>query len=211
MPRINQIAYNSLRQKTQMIDPDLGTFTYEYDHLSSTTALSDEDGNILAMDQYLPYGGDKNSNDLLQNSSYKFTDQEQDDGTGLYNYDARFYDPVIGQFVMADTFVPDQFNPQSWNRYAYCLNNPLIYVDPTEHEAGDVSGMLGSLQGSHDDFTLSNTDCAELGLTVIGGIVAGFKGSKEGVVMADAFYVNKVLKYKKKVKPIRSKKKRIRR
>ncbi|MCD4742313.1 MAG: RHS repeat-associated core domain-containing protein [Desulfobacteraceae bacterium] len=85
------------------------------------------------MSQYLPYGGDKNPNDLLQNSSYKFTDQEQDEGTGLYNYDARLYDPVLGQFIMADTIVPNPFNPQSFNRYTYCLNNPIKYTDHRGH------------------------------------------------------------------------------
>ena len=29
--------------------------------------------------------------------------------------------------------IPDQYNPQSLNRYSYCLNNPLIYTDPTGH------------------------------------------------------------------------------
>ncbi|MBU1342850.1 MAG: RHS repeat-associated core domain-containing protein, partial [Proteobacteria bacterium] len=71
-------------------------------------------------------------------------DQEQDDGTGLYNYDARLYDPVLGQFVMADTLVPDQFNPQSLNRYVYCYNNPMSYVDPNGHVVLGLSKALGS-------------------------------------------------------------------
>ncbi|MCP4023688.1 MAG: RHS repeat-associated core domain-containing protein [Desulfobacteraceae bacterium] len=79
----------------------------------------------------MPFGEDRDTNSLLATSAYKFTDQEQDDGTGLYNYDARLYDPVLGQFVMADSIVPDLYNPQSLNRYAYCLNNPLIYTDPS--------------------------------------------------------------------------------
>jgi len=66
-------------------------------------------------------------------SNYKFTDQELDQSTGLYNYDARLYDPLIGRFVNADSMVPDQYSPQSLNRYSYCANNPLIYVDPSGH------------------------------------------------------------------------------
>ncbi len=62
-----------------------------------------------------------------------FTDQEIDAETGLYNYDARLYDPVIGRFISADTEVPEPFNPQSLNRYTYCLNNPIIYIDPSGH------------------------------------------------------------------------------
>lgn len=106
---------------------------YHKDHLGSTNAISREDGTIIDAGEYLPYGLDRSENDLLQSSAYKFTDQEQDAGTGLYNYDARLYDPGLGQFVMADTIVPDLFDPQSLNRYAYCLNNPLKYTDPTGH------------------------------------------------------------------------------
>lgn len=63
-----------------------------------------------------------------------FTDQELDSETGLYNYDARLYDPSIGMFISPDGIVPDMYNPQSLNRYAYCLNNPLKYIDPSGHE-----------------------------------------------------------------------------
>jgi hypothetical protein len=48
-------------------------------------------------------------------------------------YRARYYHPALGRFVQADTIVPDPANPQSLNRYAYVLNNPLRYVDPTGH------------------------------------------------------------------------------
>jgi len=62
----------------------------------------------------------------------KFTGQRLD-GTGLYYYGARYYDPVIGRFVSADTVVQDFKNPQMLNRYSYVLNNPLKYADPTGH------------------------------------------------------------------------------
>jgi len=35
--------------------------------------------------------------------------------------------------VSADTLVPEPGNPQSLNRYAYTLNNPLRYTDPSGH------------------------------------------------------------------------------
>jgi RHS repeat-associated protein len=61
------------------------------------------------------------------------TDQELDKESGLYNYDARLYDSIAGAFVSADTVVPDWFDSQSFNRFAYCRNNPLKYKDPTGH------------------------------------------------------------------------------
>jgi RHS repeat-associated protein len=58
------------------------------------------------------------------------TDQIFDEETGLYYYNARYYDPELGRFNQADTIVPSAANPQTLNRYSYCGNNPLKYVDP---------------------------------------------------------------------------------
>ncbi|MBU1751451.1 MAG: RHS repeat-associated core domain-containing protein, partial [Chloroflexi bacterium] len=60
-----------------------------------------------------------------------------DTGTGLLYYGARYYDPLLGRFVSADTVVPGAGNPQAFNRYSYVLNNPLRYVDPTGHGGND--------------------------------------------------------------------------
>lgn len=65
--------------------------------------------------------------------AYKFTGQRLDEGTGLYYYGARYYDPLLGRFVQADTIVPEPGNPQALNRYAYVYNNPLRYRDSTGH------------------------------------------------------------------------------
>jgi len=43
----------------------------------------------------------------------------------------RLYDPVVGRFFSPDNYVQLPDNPQSYNRYSYCLNNPLKYTDPS--------------------------------------------------------------------------------
>ena len=55
----------------------------------------------------------------------RFTGQRAEAGIGLMDYRARFYDPVLGRFVSADTIVPEPGNPQGLNRFSYVLNNPL--------------------------------------------------------------------------------------
>jgi RHS repeat-associated protein len=50
---------------------------------------------------------------------------------GLINMNGRLYDPLLGRFLSPDNFVQMPNNTQSYNRFAYCLNNPLIYIDPT--------------------------------------------------------------------------------
>jgi RHS repeat-associated protein len=59
-----------------------------------------------------------------------FTGQRLDD-TGLYYYNARYYDPTIGRFISGDRIVQDISRPQTLNHYSYCINNPLKYNDPT--------------------------------------------------------------------------------
>jgi RHS repeat-associated protein len=108
------------------------TYHFHKDHLGSSSVITEQDSSDTELSQYLPYGGQRGTSDISV-TDYKFTDQEHDSSTGLYNYDARFYDPVIGRFIMADTVVPEWDNPQSMNRYSYCLNNPLIYIDPSGH------------------------------------------------------------------------------
>lgn len=48
-------------------------------------------------------------------------------------YNARWYDPTLGRFAQVDTIVPDLYNSQDYDRYAYSNNNPVRYVDPTGH------------------------------------------------------------------------------
>ena len=50
---------------------------------------------------------------------------------GLINMNARLYDPALGRFLNPDPEVQLPDNTQSYNRYTYCLNNPLRYADPT--------------------------------------------------------------------------------
>jgi RHS repeat-associated protein len=66
-------------------------------------------------------------------TTYNYTGQRLDGGTGLLYYGARYYDPALMRFVQPDTLVPEPGNPQTLNRYAYTLNNPLKYTDPTGH------------------------------------------------------------------------------
>lgn len=51
-----------------------------------------------------------------------------------------FYDPELGRFIQPDTIIPNVFNPQCLNRYAYAANNPLKYIDPSGHDNFAVGG-----------------------------------------------------------------------
>ncbi|MBN1995249.1 MAG: hypothetical protein JW953_21345 [Anaerolineae bacterium] len=55
------------------------------------------------------------------------------DPTGLYYYNARYYDPLVGQFTQPDSLVAQPGNPIAWNRYAYVYDNPVNYTDSSRH------------------------------------------------------------------------------
>lgn len=67
-----------------------------------------------------------------QNSFYLgrgFTGHEHHEFFGLINMNARMYEPITGRFISPDPFVQMPDNSQNFNRYTYCLNNPLRYTD----------------------------------------------------------------------------------
>jgi RHS repeat-associated protein len=77
-------------------------------------------------------------------TAYRFTGQRSEEANlgSLYDYGGRFYSPVFGRFLSADSIVPRPGDPQSLNRYSYVRNNPLILVDPSgmaECAAGDMA------------------------------------------------------------------------
>jgi len=45
----------------------------------------------------------------------------------------RTNDPELGRFIEPEAEIPGLFSPQSYNRYSYCVNDPLRYNDPTGH------------------------------------------------------------------------------
>ncbi len=123
-------------QRLSLIDSANAIFYYHSDHLGSSTVVTKGSGTATELGSkvqeltYEPYGKMRTKVGSVD-VHHKFTGKELDDSTGLYHYDARYYDPVLARFISPDAVEPDRSNPQSLNRYSYVLNNPLRYKDPT--------------------------------------------------------------------------------
>ena len=111
------------------------------DHLGSSSVDTDEAGDVRSLTDYYAYGEVRFStaaedplSDGDYDNPYKFTGKELDDETGLYYYEARYYNAAIGRFVSIDPWGGDLSDPQSLNKYAYVSNNPVKYVDPSGEE-----------------------------------------------------------------------------
>ncbi len=114
-----------------------GVFYLLGDHLGSTSITANSDGTFKSELRYKAWGEVRYANGNTP-TSYRYTGQRQEQslgGTdGLYYYGARFYDPSLGRFAQADPIVPNLMNITAFDRYAYVLNNPVKYIDPTGHD-----------------------------------------------------------------------------
>jgi RHS repeat-associated protein len=115
------------------------------DHLGTPRIILDQTGNLgnVKRHDYLPFGEElfagTGGRTILQGYSggdgvrQQFTSKERDVETGLDYFLARYSSRVQGRFTSVDPALDSAKSvmPQSWNRYTYCLNNPLMYIDPT--------------------------------------------------------------------------------
>lgn len=100
------------------------------DHLGSILSVVDEDGTKVFDAEYDEWGRQTViRNDIGLQRGY--TGHEMLPEFDIINMNGRLYDPVIGRFLGPDNYIQQPWNTQSYNRYSYCLNNPLKYNDPT--------------------------------------------------------------------------------
>ena len=80
-----------------------------------------------------------------------FTGHEHIDEIGLINMNGRMYAPNLGRFLSPDNYIQSPDNPQNYNRYSYCLNNPLRYTDPSGEFVWApflIAAAMGGVQGT---------------------------------------------------------------
>jgi RHS repeat-associated protein len=125
---------------------------------------------------------------------YGFTGQENDANTGLMYYGARYYSPEYRIFIQPDTMLPDPYNPQALNRYAYALNNPVKYTDSRGHyieSAIDIAFLAMDINdirtGNANKWTYIGlgADVVCLALPGVTGGRLAVKALEEGVTHAD--------------------------
>jgi RHS repeat-associated protein len=122
-------------QHTNPSDPTAGLAYLTGDQVSSTSLVTDPNGQVVAATRYSPYGQVRSQIGVLPTDK-TYTGQKSD-SFGMLDYNARFYDPYLNQWASPDSVIPDQYNPLDWNRYAYVRYNPINHNDPTGHRVDD--------------------------------------------------------------------------
>jgi RHS repeat-associated protein len=131
--------------------PHSGTHYLTRDPLGSVRIVTDQSGRVVSRHDYLPFGEEvpRGFGARADMDGYgppepalrhRFTGKERDAESGLDYFGARYLSAAQGRFTGADPANAGArpLEPQSWNAYAYVLNNPLRYVDPDGEAAETV-------------------------------------------------------------------------
>ncbi|MCQ2228326.1 MAG: FG-GAP-like repeat-containing protein [Bacteroidales bacterium] len=136
LPNGNVIQYQYLDSPDGLV----GVYVKENSNSAAMQyALTDHQGSILAL--YKPdftttytasYDVWGKRTVTKNNISFQrgYTGHEHWNSFQLIDMNGRFYDPILARFLSPDPYVQAPDNTQNFNRYSYCLNNPLKYTDP---------------------------------------------------------------------------------
>ncbi len=138
-----KVYYYAGTQRVAMRELTASSDTLYYlhsDHLGNTSLTTCGNtacgivGSVVGELKYYPFGSTLYTWGNTP-TDRRFTGQISEEANlgSLYFYNARYYSPVIGRFLSADTIVPQPGNPQALNRFTYVLNNPIRLTDPTGH------------------------------------------------------------------------------
>jgi len=145
-----------------------------------------EDGSTVEEYSFDPWGRRRNSDDWTYSGvptdfvfDRGYTGHEHLDEFGLINMNGRMYDPVVARFLSPDNFVQTPFNSHSFNRYSYCMNNPLIYTDPS----GEFLWYVPVIMFAAYNGAIAADQAWRSGQSIGGGFAKGFAvGAISGLV-----------------------------
>jgi RHS repeat-associated protein len=107
---------------------------------------------ILQYDSYYPFGLEMGGMSFVSSSEnkYKYNGKEKQTAhnLGWYDYGFRFYDPQIGRWHVVD---PLGEKYASMSTYNYCINNPILFVDPDGREI-----RIANKPGSNEQVAIFN-------------------------------------------------------
>ncbi len=109
------------------------TYYYTSDQINSTRMITDSSGSVVYSAMFDPYGGMQKKWVNTYQPSLKFSGKERESKSELDYFGARYYDHLRYRFISVDPMINKEealANPQLWNLYAYCRNNPITFFDP---------------------------------------------------------------------------------
>ena len=122
-------------------------YYYIYNAHGDVVGLVNDTGTVLNTYEYTPWGEIRNETETIDNP-IKYAGEYYDDELGMYYLRARYYNPQIKRFTSYDIEEGEISSPLDMNRYVYCRNNPVKYVDPTGESVVLTCIILGAVVGA---------------------------------------------------------------
>jgi len=166
------------------------------DHLGSIIGLYNNSGTMVEEFSYDAWGCRRtpatwayitgNPSNLITRG---YTGHEHLDNFVLINMNGRPYDPVLGRMLSPDNYVQNASSTQSLNRYTYCNNNPLKYIDPDGNNPLLIAAFIGAIinvatQASQGNIKSFGGFWAAAGIGAGAGLLGGLAGMGATTVMA---------------------------
>jgi RHS repeat-associated protein len=156
------------------------------DHLGSILNIVTEDGGTYYSATYDAWGRQTFVDDFL-GFDRGYCGHEMLNDYGLIHMNGRLYDPMMGRFLSPDNYVQEPDNSQNFNRYSYCFNNPLKFIDKNGEFAW-LPVIIGAIAGTYSGGVLGNSgqlnpmkwnysNLNTWGYMFSGGMVGGLSGS----------------------------------
>ncbi|OJV19830.1 MAG: hypothetical protein BGO30_00735 [Bacteroidetes bacterium 41-46] len=129
-----------------MIRKDGANYIRQYnitDHLGNVRSVVNQSGTVEQATDYYPYGLSFSNNNLTKNR-YLYNGKEIQNQTlssqffGMYDYGARYYDPVIGRWIGVDPLAEKYFFLSPWS---YVVNNPMNAIDPDGRDVWEINSL----------------------------------------------------------------------
>ena len=182
------------------------TYYYEYNLQGDIIGIINDAGTRVVTYQYSAWGellstsGSMASN-IGASNPLRYRGYYYDQETGFYYLQSRYYDPITGRFLNADVLLSTGQGVLGYNMFAYCNNNPVLFMDSLGLRARlnikmAIDGGIGSLHQKENDGNIikkmldSMTDSRDTGNTFSVGITYGYNNGgaiigKSAVLSAD--------------------------
>ncbi|WP_017417220.1 RHS repeat-associated core domain-containing protein [Clostridium tunisiense] len=189
----NAYTYGLDRISVDKLSPNSDAKTdplfYLYDGRGSVANTTNSLGQVRDKYRYDPYGEVKHggfwgSNGTHYENFYGYNGEDYNRLSGLEYLRARYYEPESGRFLTRDSYLGDVMQPLTLNRYAYALNNPMMYTDPSGH----WPGWLDKAASSAKNFVSNAVD-------TVSNYVSKAVSYVEDVVSTGWGYVKKAYNY----------------
>ena len=124
-------------------DTKTGT-SYLYDGRGSVSEVLSSNG--VTAQRYDIYG-ELTAGEPEQDRTFGYNGEQYTPQNGLTYLRARHYDASTGTFTTKDSYLGNQYDPVSQNRYTYADNDPVNRVDPSGHKSNWLQNAWNTVKG----------------------------------------------------------------